>query len=156
MPWFELLKKWTTLDRMVALGLIIICAFFYWEASNYPAGGSYFPHFSLVAIILLSTLMLIFSFRPKQKQRPAESENAEKDKRNLRPFILTGIFFLYLFIAPRMGLFTSTAVLICAVMAFLKIRQVKLYVLVVLVVTVSFYIFFGLILKVSIPGSILI
>ena len=100
--------------------------------------------------------MLVFSFRPQHKQRLAGTENAEKDKRNLNPFILMGIFFLYLFITPRIGLFTSTALLLCAVMAFLKIRHVKLYVLVVVVITVSFYIFFGLILKVSIPGSILI
>lgn len=156
MAGFELLKKWITLDRMVALVLIIICAFFYLEASHYPAGGSYFPIFSLMAIILLSVLMLIFSFWPKGRQTPAASENAVKGKQYLRPFFLTGIFFLYLFSAPRIGLFTSTAALIVAVMAFLKIRQVKLYILVVLVVTVSFYIFFGLILKVSIPGSILI
>lgn len=156
MPGFESLKKWITLDRMVALGLIVICAFFYWEANHYPAGGSYFPIFSLMVIILLSVLMLIFSFWPKHKQSTVESENALTGKRNLRPFFLTGIFFLYLFIAPWIGLFTSTAALMCAVMAFLKVKQVKLYVLVVLVVTVSFYIFFGLILKVSIPGSILI
>lgn len=156
MPGFESLKKWITLDRMIALVLIIISAFFYWEASHYPAGGSYFPIFSLMAIILLSVLMLIFSFWPKHKQSAAESENAEKGKRNLHPFFLTGIFFLYLVIVPWIGLFTSTAALICAVMAFLKVKQVKLYVLVVLVVTMSFYIFFGLILKVSIPGSILI
>ncbi len=156
MPGVELPKKWITLDRMIALVVIIICAFFYWEARHYPAGGSYFPIFSLMAIILLSALMLIFSFWPRPKQSPAEPENAEKGKRKLRPFFLTAIFFLYLFSAPRIGLFTSTAALICAVMAFLKIRKVKLYILVVLVVTVSFYIFFGLILKVSIPGSILI
>jgi len=155
MSGFELLKKWITLDRMIALIVIIMCLFFYREASQYPAGGSYFPIFSLVAIMLLSALMLIFSFWPKRRQPPEQPENAAQGKRKLRPLLLTGIFFLYLVIVPRMGLFTSTAALICAVMAFLKVREVKLYILVVLVVSASFYIFFGLILKVSIPGSLL-
>lgn len=153
---FEATKKWITLDRMIAVVVIIMCAFLYWEASHYPAGGSYFPIFSLMAIMVLAALMLFFSFWPKHPQRSEQPQNAKKGKSKSRPFLLTGIFFLYLFSAPRIGLFTSTAALICAVMAFLKIRQVKLYILVVLVVTVSFYIFFGLILKVSIPGSILI
>lgn len=156
MPAYQVLKKWILLDRLVALGLIIVCAFLYREAYNYPAGGSYFPVFSLVAIMILSFLMLIFSFRSKPNQRSADPKKALTRKRNLRPFFLSGIFFLYLLILPRLGLFTSTAVLIFAVMALLKVRQVKLYIIVILVVTVSFYIFFGLILKVSIPGSILI
>ena len=155
MTGFEATKKWITLDRMIAIVVIIISAFFYREANQYPAGGSYFPIFSLVAIMLLSALMFIFSFWPKHRQRPEQPEIAEKGKSKSRPFFLTAIFFLYLLSAPRIGLFTSTAALICAVMAFLKVRQVKLYILVVLVVTMSFYIFFGLILKVSIPGSIL-
>ena len=155
MSGFELLKKWITLDRMIALMVIIMCLFFYREASQYPAGGSYFPIFSLVAIILLSVLMLMFSFWPQRGQRPEATENAGKGQKKLRPFFLTCIFFLYLVIVPRIGLFTSTAALTCAVMAFLKVREVKLYILVVLVVTASFYIFFGLILKVSIPGSLL-
>ena len=156
MSWFETLKKWIPLDRMIALVLIALCAFLYWEAGHYPAGGSYFPHFALVAIICLSVLMLIFSFRPKQQRDRETTAEAEKTKRNLRPFFLICIFFIYLFIVPRLGLYTSTAILICAVMAFLKVRQVKLYILAVLVISLLFYIFFGLVLKVSIPGSILI
>lgn len=151
---FEWHKKWITVDRVIAFALIIAATFFYWEARRYPAGGSYFPVFSLVAIIVLSALMLIFSFRPQRSQ--ADTKNAEKGKRNFRPLFLTGIFFLYLFIAPRLGLFASTALLIWSVMAFLKVRQIWLYVLVVLVVTAAFYIFFGLILKVSFPGTMLV
>ena len=80
--------------------------------------------------------------------RVGECFNGQKELTSI--FFDRYIFFVSL-IAPWIGLFTSTAALICAVMAFLKVKQVKLYVLVVLVVTVSFYIFFGLILKVSIP-----
>ena len=88
MPWFQTLKNWLTLDRMIALLLIAISAFFYWEAGHYPAGGSYFPHFALVAIILLSALMLIFSFLPKHKRDREETADTEKAKPNLRPFFL--------------------------------------------------------------------
>ena len=156
MPWFEALKKRITPDRTVAFVLIVICAFLYWEADHYLAGGSYFPHFSLAAVILLSFLMLIFSFLPRQRHDRKKIEGAEKIKRNLRPFFLLCVFFIYLFVLPFLGLYSSTVALICAVMALLKVRQFKLYALAVLVIGVIFYIFFGLVLKVSIPGSILI
>ena len=45
MPGFESLKKWITLDRMVALGLIVICAFFYWKRTTTLREGLIFLFF---------------------------------------------------------------------------------------------------------------
>lgn len=142
------------LDRTIAVILIVVCALLYGEARSYPAGGSYFPLFSLATIITLSTLILIFSFL--NKKRPEKEKGIEvKKKKYVRPFILTGIFLLYLVIAPKLGFFFSTAAFTYVVMAFLKIREVKFYLLIVPVLITAFYIFFGMILKVPFPESIL-
>jgi hypothetical protein len=148
------MKSKVMLDRAIALFLLVVCGFLYHVAGEYPAGGDYFPRFSLGVIMLMAALMLGLSFRPGKT--PEEREELSVKKKNLRPLILIGIFFLYLLVYPRLGFYVSTALFALAVMAFLQVRRPVLYLTVIPGLALVFYGFFGLILKVPFPDGWLI
>lgn len=139
---------------MIAAVLIVACALLYLEAGKYPAGGSYFPQFSLAAIIVLSVLQFISSFFTKKGV--AKSLDSVDRKIYLRPILLLLLFLVYLLVAPWIGFFSTTAVFTYTVMVFLKIRSIKFYLIFVPVQITALYIFFGIILKVPFPDSILL
>lgn len=143
-----------THDRVIAAVLIVACALLYLEAGKYPAGGSYFPQFSLAAIIVLSVLQFISSFFTKKGV--AKSLDSVDRKIYLRPILLLLLFLVYLLVAPWIGFFSTTAVFTYTVMVFLKIRSIKFYLIFVPVQITALYIFFGIILKVPFPDSILL
>ncbi len=148
------LKSMVMLDRVVSVVLIVVCAILYRISGQYPAGGDYFPKFSLSVIILMSILMLVLSFRRGKTEQ--ELEALQVKRKNVRPLIVSLIFIAYLIVFPTLGFYMSTALFVAVTMAFLKVRSLKLYLTVIPGLALVFYGFFGLILKVPFPESWLI
>ena len=150
----KLTTRLITRDRVIAVALIVTGGLLYLVAGSYPAGGSYFPQFSLGAVISLSALQLVSSFLTQRKS--ARSLDAVDRRVYLRPILLLLLFLVYLVIAPWLGFFATTALFTYTVMIFLKIRSLKYYLIFVPALMAALYIFFGMILKVPFPDSVLL
>lgn len=142
------------LDRAISILLIAVCSIMYRVSGEYPAGGDYFPKFSLAVIMALAALMLVLSFRSGRKQK--EEKPFEISAKTTRPAILAVLFLVYLLIYPTVGFYVSTALFAAVSMAFLKERRLKLYLIVIPALTLALYGFFGLLLDVPFPDSWLI
>lgn len=150
-------KESSRKDRVIAVVTIVLCGLLYVEAGGYPDGGAFFPKFSLGAIIVLSALILGLSLIQGKAKEPAPAPGpGTGDKgRVFRPLLIVGIFLLYLVVAPHLGFFASTGLLVYGVMLFLKIRGAKYYLFVVPGLIAALYVFFGMILKVPFPETLL-
>lgn len=149
------MKNYVT-DRAISFALLGICVFLYWRAEDFPAGGSHFPKFALGCIILLSLLMFLSSFfRERSRSRKNERHEATQNARAYGPYVVFLLFIIYLIGAPFLGFYTSTAILVGVSMALLGIRDLKLYLIVLPLIFLSFYGFFEMLLKVPFPKGIL-
>jgi hypothetical protein len=143
-------------DRVISLALLGISVFLYLKAEDFPSGGSHFPKFALGFIILLSMLMFVSSFfRQGSRSKKNERHDATKKARAYGPFAIFLLFIIYLIGAPLLGLYTSTTILAGVSMALLGVRDLKLYLIVLPLIFLSFYGFFEMLLKVPFPRGIL-
>lgn len=143
-------------DRVISLALLGICAFLYWIAEGFPGKGGHFPKFALGCIILLCMLMFISSFfGQRSRSNKTEGHEAPKDARTYGPYVVFFMFIIYLIGAPFLGFYTSTTILAGISMALLGVRDLKLYLIVLPLIFLSFYGFFEMLLKVPFPKGIL-
>jgi hypothetical protein len=143
-------------DRVISLTLLVICGLLYWSAEDFPSGGGRFPKFALGCIILLSMLMFVSSFfRRESRSKKNERQDATKNARTYGPYVVFVLFTIYLIGAPFIGFYTCTTILTGVSMALLGIRDLKLYLIVLPLIFLSFYGFFEMLLKVPFPRGIL-
>lgn len=145
-------------DRISAIIVLGICAYFWTESREFTQFGQLFPQVIVIILGVLSLALLILSFvKPKQ----IKLFNKEEGISFLPVIIAVLLMIAWVFIIQLLGfLVTSTIFFSLMVILFDRKKHRAIHYLVrigiVIVVTVSFYLFFAQLLLVPFPRGVLI
>lgn len=146
------------IDRISAIIILGICAYFWTESREFTQFGRLFPQVIVIILAVLSLSLLVLSFvKPKQSRL----FNREEGVSFLPVVIAVLLMIAWIFIIQLLGfLVTSTIFFALMVILFDRKKRTVVYYLIrigtVILVTVSFYLFFARLLMVPFPRGVLI
>ncbi len=145
-------------DRIASIIILGICAYFWTESRDFTQFGQLFPQAIVIILGLLSLALLVVSFvRPQEKRLFKKEEGV-----SFLPVIIAVVLMMaWVFFIQLLGfLVTSTLFFSLMVILFDRRKRKIVYYLVrigaVILVTVSFYLFFARLLLVPFPRGVLI
>jgi putative tricarboxylic transport membrane protein len=139
---------------VISIILIIVAGVFYSLTFQFPkmamqdTGPAFMPRIYCGILIILGIILFIQGIKTKTTNNTAEST---------MKFALTsmGFILVYLVIIPVIGFYLSTVIIVFGLLLFSKVRNKIVLVSVSLGTALFVYVFFGKLLKVSIPlGSL--
>ncbi|WP_223634619.1 tripartite tricarboxylate transporter TctB family protein [Planococcus sp. 4-30] len=130
--------------------IIIIAGFFYSQTFDFPQldsqliGADFMPRVYCIMLILLGCILLIQTYRDKEEAD--EQENTMK-------YSIGAMFFviLYVIVIPYIGFYISTFLLVLGLLLFSKVKNKILLIAIPVGTSLFIYVFFQILLKVSIP-----
>jgi putative tricarboxylic transport membrane protein len=114
-------------------------------------GPGFFP---LLMSIFIGLLALVLFFTTVRSNQPAEISDGEMPERKWKVFYLLGQLCVYAFLYRRLGYVISTWIFLVSLKPIIKTKWAPLL-LVSLLVSTLFFVFFNLLLKVELPAGIL-
>ena len=137
-------------NYIIALLIIIVAGFFYSQTFDFPQldnqliGADFMPRVYCIFLIILGCILLIQTYRDKDDTD--EQESTMKYSIGAMLFVI-----LYVIVIPYIGFYISTFLLVLGLLLFSKVKN-KIYLIAIPVGTSLFiYVFFQILLKVSIP-----
>lgn len=138
-----------TVDRAIAIALIVISAGAYHLAKDFPDGGDLFPRVISAVILLFSAGLLFLGGR---KAASGKGEAKPPEGKSYLTMVLT---VLYVAGISLLGFFVSTVFFLLILMYALGIRRLGSYATVLASVVVLYYLVFVRVLHVQFPQGIL-
>jgi len=138
-------------DILFSLILILICLLLYINTSTFPVyfkkvgyGPGFYPNILLISLILFSTILIIQSLLHLHKGYK-EEKSVFLTIKNYKPlFILIIVYFIYILFLSKLGFFVSSLLFLVISMFFLKLNFYKSILIALLLVSVIYYVFTGI------------
>lgn len=133
-----------------AVLIILFAGFFYAQTFEFPQldnqliGAEFMPRFYCILLIILAGILLFQSFRDKAED--VEEENTMKYSMGAMGFVI-----LYVIIIPFIGFYISTVLMVLGLLLFSKVKNKIVLIAIPIGTSVFIYVFFQILLKVSIP-----
>lgn len=109
-------------------------------------GAQFMPRVYVGLLIFLSLLMIIKSIKDKNKEKSSYSKST---------FIVMALLSIYILVMPYLGFYISTPIFIFILLRYLKIENRIIYLGIPIGMTAFIYVFFNILLKVSLPMGII-
>ena len=138
-----------TIDRAIAIALIVITAGAYQMAKSFPDGGDLFPQVISGAILLMAVGLLFTGGRKTAAEKQGKRISEAKS------YVTLLLTLLYVVGITTLGFFTSTGLFLVILMYLMGIRGVGSYATVLASVIVLYYLAFARVLHVPFPQGIL-
>ena len=133
-----------------AVLIILFAGFFYALTFDFPKldsqliGAETMPRFYCILLIVLGGILLIQSFRDKEEAN--EEESTMKYSIGAMGFVI-----LYVIIIPFIGFYLSTIFMVLGLLLFSKVKNKIILFAIPVGTSLFIYVFFQILLKVSIP-----
>ncbi|MBW2146207.1 MAG: tripartite tricarboxylate transporter TctB family protein [Deltaproteobacteria bacterium] len=145
-------KIW--MDRFIAVLLLSTGYYLYGIAGEFPPDADLFPKVIIVAVIVLSVLMIAFTFRSKPPQIANHALRFPL-KDTLRPYVIFCCSVIYVLLMGVAGFFPSSIGMGILILLVLEAKKLKIYVLTIGGTLLFVYILFSQLLKVPLPTGML-
>ncbi|MDH3195646.1 MAG: tripartite tricarboxylate transporter TctB family protein [Hyphomicrobiales bacterium] len=139
--------------RISAGIFIVLSVYLARVALEFPAGGETFPLFSAAGIVLLSLLLIVVSFSPRQRSRKIAFDLSFS---RMKPLLLAVLTFVYIIAIFEIGYFVSSPVFLAVATILLGIRNYWAILVTAAILFPAMYAFFVLFLQAQLPAGIFI
>lgn len=137
-----------------AVLIILFAGFFYAQTFDFPQldnqliGAEFMPRFYCILLIILGGILLF--------QRSTEKDEGDQEESTMKYSIgAMGLVILYVIIIPFVGFYLSTILMVLGLLLFSKVKNKIVLVAIPVGTSLFIYVFFQILLKVSIPvGSL--
>lgn len=140
-------------DKIISIVMMLFCVIYFNMSLEFSARAKFWPQFMILSLFLLSTILLINSFR-KGIDIFLKKSTEKIIFSRLIGTILLSIF--YIFSIYIIGFFSVTFIYIISTMYFLGTRNIKILLFTSILSTLLLYIGFKLLLEISVPKGILL
>lgn len=137
---------WLSLPRLIAKPVFALTGF----------SASVFPKFSLILLLILSTMLLVTNLKKKNNENITENNSEFKNQSIGRVILGLTIIMSYVFLFQYLGFILGTLFVMICFMWFFRVRNLLLLIFIPLLTTALVYIFFEIFLKVQLPDGIFI
>lgn len=137
-----------TRDAVLAIVLILVGAYAFFESAKFPNIAAHFPQRISMLLMFLSVLLLLADLYTRKREGTG---NAEKTGSHRNVFLLSGAIAVYILILDKAGYIASTIGLMLAVMYALGYRSGKKAVLVAVCSVLAAFAVFRFLLGVPLP-----
>lgn len=145
----------TIWGERIAAGLSFAFAIFVMYLSwNYPANGDLFPKFCGFAAIFVAGMMVLRTVTSPGVFDGERPKIAWLDE--VKPLLITACVVAYVLLFFVVGYYTSSAIFLCVMAWLAGVRNVRAYVITVILTFPLMYAFFELFLEARMPRGILI
>lgn len=144
--------KKATSDVILALILLLIGGYAFFESANFPSIASHFPQRVAFLLAILSCVLLAMGVRSMK----SDSTRCGRTGSYRNVALLSGAIAAYVFILDKVGYLLSTIVLMLAVMYALGYRNGKKAFLVALCSVLATFVVFRFLLGVPLPLGVFV
>lgn len=138
--------------------IILISLFFFFNTLNFRklegqiVGADFMPRMYALLLIFLSIVLIVQYFREKGSEEYREEAEEGYSK---YAFITMLMLLVYIIAINMIGFYFSTLIFTFVVLLFTQNKSKKVLFIIPPSITIAIYIFFKLLLKVSLPSGIL-
>ena len=145
-------KLWA--ERLTALGMIAVAAFFLVESTDMPGTSGTFPQFTTIAIILLAVIMIVRSFFTHDKKLEGEV-SVDFSYFGMKPVYVMVVGVVYAILIFQLGFYVTSVLFFFLVTWMTGYKNLKATAIVAVVLFPLMYLFFSIGLGADLPRGIL-
>lgn len=146
-------KLWA--ERLTAIGMIIVAAFFITESTGLPSTSGAFPKFTEYLIIFLAAIMIVRSYTTHD-EKFAGNVRFDFSYTGLKPVFVMIVAIFYVYAIFQIGFYASSIVFYFLVTYMTGIRNYKAMGGTAVVLFPLMYAFFNIALGADLPRGFLI
>ncbi len=117
---------------------------------KFPKGSQMMPMIYSFSLIILATILGIKSCMKKSSGIGDASDNKESMP---KVFLVILLIFAYIFSIQYLGFYSATALFLLVFMGILKAAKLTTAISIALLMPLSIYIFFGILMKIPVPSG---
>mgnify|MGYP003626712807 CR=1 FL=1 len=145
-------KLWA--ERVTALGMIAVAAFFLVQSTNMPGTSGTFPLFTTIIIIVLAVIMIVRTLLTHDKKLQGDV-SFDFSYFGLKPVYVMVVGVLYAVLIFQIGFYVSSVLFFFLVTRMTGYANVKVTAIVAAVLFPLMYVFFTIGLGADLPSGIL-
>jgi len=146
-------KLWA--ERLTAIGMIVVAAFFITESTGLPSTSGAFPKFTESLIIFLAAIMILRTFITHD-EKFLGSVRFDFSYLGLKPVLVMVMSIFYVYVIFKVGFYASSIVFYFLITYMTGIRNYKAMGVVALCLFPLMYVFFTIGLGADLPKGFLI
>ncbi|MFT5181496.1 MAG: hypothetical protein ACI8S3_001380 [Alphaproteobacteria bacterium] len=146
-------KLWA--ERLTAIGMIIVAAFFIMESTGLPSTSGAFPKFTEYLIIFLAVIMLVRTYITRD-EKFVGAVRFDFSYTGLKPVLVMIVSVFYIYAVFQVGYYAASIVFYFLVTYMTGIRNFKAMGAVAICLFPLMYVFFNIALGADLPQGFLI
>lgn len=145
-------KLWA--ERLTALGMIAVAAFFLVQSTNMPGTSGTFPQFTTIVIILLAVIMIVRTLFTHDKTLTGEVR-FDFSYFGMKPVYVMVVGVAYAILIFQIGFYVTSVLFFFLVTWMTGFRNLKVTAIVAVVLFPLMYVFFTISLGADLPSGVL-